>query len=189
MLNAKSPKYWAFKNPGYSWLSLSQIFDISNFALSGIIYPVQYLAFDQSKNLSVSGISISRIFAYVKQIVRFLEQFFLVISNFSQNFQNVLQFFFSNSFFSTPAGTITATVPAKISEDSHVEFFLSFFWSNVLIRLFWSLEYSIKEIVHFLLIFFPSKQSLEHVKLRVSGVKFRIKKNKPNPNLNVLLSL
>ena len=135
MLNTKSPKYWAFKNPGYSWLSLSQILDISNLALSGIIYPVQYLAFDQRKNLSVSGISISRIFAYVKQIVRFLEQFFLVISNFSQNFQNVLQFFFtnfSNSFFSTPAGTIIATVRAKMSEDSHVEFFLSFFE-----RMFW----------------------------------------------------
>ena len=54
-----------------------------------MLYLEQFiLAFEQSKKLSVSRISISWIFAYIEQIFQSLEQFFLVISDFSQNFQN-----------------------------------------------------------------------------------------------------
>ena len=70
--------------------------DISNFAISRTIYPVPcgHLTHDQSKKLSVPLISISRIFAYVEQIFRSFEQFSLVISNCSQNFQNFSCIFF-----------------------------------------------------------------------------------------------
>ena len=136
MLNTKSPKYWAFKNPGYSWLSLSQIFDISNFALSGIIYPVQYLAFDQSKK--ISQYLESRYLEFLpmsNKLSGFLSSFFSLSQIFpkiSKTFCNFSSQISQIVFFSTPARTITATVPARMSEESLVEFFLSFFD-----RMFW----------------------------------------------------
>ena len=62
-----------------------------------------HIALDQSKKLSVSRISIFRIFAYVKQTFRSLEQVSLVISNFPQCFQNFpCNFSFQISIFQQP---------------------------------------------------------------------------------------
>ena len=74
----------------------------------------------------------------IHKIFRFLEQFSLVISNFSQNFQSFFCNFSSQiSFFSTPASTIAAVVPAIMSKDSQINLFCSSFWSNVLTRFFY----------------------------------------------------
>ena len=97
--------------------------------LEKFILSLGNLALDQRKKLSVSQILISQIFATVKRIFQSLEQFYLVISNFSQNFQNSLQFLSQISLFSTRSGTIAAIMQARMSKDSLFEFFLS----NVLI--------------------------------------------------------
>ena len=97
-----------------------------------------HLALDQRKKISAYRISLSEIFAYVEQIFRSYEQFPLVISNFSQNFQNFSCNFFSQiSLFSKPAGTNAAIVPVRMSKDSQIKRFGS---------IYFSLEYSIKEV-------------------------------------------
>ena len=87
-----------------------------------------HIALDQSKKLSVSRISIFRIFAYVKQTFRSLEQVSLVISNFPQCFQNFpCNFSFQISIFSTTASTIAANELARMSKDPQINFFCFFF--------------------------------------------------------------
>ena len=80
-----------------------------------------HLALDQSKKLSVSRTSLSRIFTYAEQIFRSLEQFSLVILSFSQNFSSQI------SLFSTPACTIAGIVSAKVNKISQIRFVCSFF--------------------------------------------------------------
>ena len=101
-----------------------------------------HIALDQSKKLSVSRISIFRIFAYVKQTFRSLEQVSLVISNFPQCFQNFpCNFSFQISIFSTTASTIAANELARMSKDPQINFLFCcccfFVWSNVSTQFFY----------------------------------------------------
>ena len=116
----------------YSWLSLFWTLNFAQF--EQFIQLLGHLALDQSKTtLRILN---------VKQILRSLDQFSLVIPNVSQNFHN-----FSPSqislFFSTPFSTTSAITPTKWVKTLK-SIFLFFFLSNVLIRFFLFPQYLIK---------------------------------------------
>ena len=90
---------------------------------------IGHLALDQSKILLVSQIP-SNIFSDP------LSSFLSLSSIFSWTFKTFWNFYSQISLFSTLASTVAAIVTGRRSKDSQIEFFFSFFWSNVLIRFF-----------------------------------------------------
>ena len=131
--------YWLAILPfKYSWFSLSRTLDISNFALSWIIYqvPWSFSTWSKQKTLGILNLDISN-FCLCWTNCSVAWTFLRIISNVSQNLQNLSCNFFLKLVFSTPASTIAAIVPTRTIEDSQINFFLFFFWLNVLTRCFY----------------------------------------------------
>ena len=118
-----------------SWFILSRILYILNFDLEQIIWHL--ISLHQSKKLMVSRISISQILANAEQLFGSLKHVTLAISKMFPKFlKHFCNFFSQISLFLTPACTVPAIEPARMSKYSQIEFFCSFFWSNILIWFF-----------------------------------------------------
>ena len=92
-----------------------------------------HLTLDQSKKNS-------RYLEFLEQIFGTLEQYSLVVSNFPKISKTFYNFCSQISLFSTPAGTTTAIVSAKMIKDWQIDFF-SLFIIEYFDSIFWSLEY------------------------------------------------
>lgn len=121
------------------YLEYSRILDISNNLSGSLIINPLIKQKESSWYLESRYLNIMKFFRkFLKQIFRSLEQFSLVVLDFSQHFRNFSCNFFSQiSLFSTPSSTIAALLPARMSKDSQIIFFCSFFWSNVFTRSFY----------------------------------------------------
>ena len=85
----------------------------------------------------LSRISISQILANAEQLFGSLKHVTLAISKMFPKFlKHFCNFFSQISLFLTPACTVPAIEPARMSKYSQIEFFCSFFWSNILIWFF-----------------------------------------------------
>ena len=132
----------------YSWLLLSLILDISNFALSRTIYLVPWSFSTWSVSVSVNSRFLeSWYLQFLPKSNKFsgpLCSFILLSPNFFKISKMLFNFFSPVALFTTAASAIAAIVPARMSKDSQVNYFYSFFRSIILIQFFLSLEYSIK---------------------------------------------
>ena len=131
----------------YSWLSLSQILDVSNFALSLTIYPVpwSFSTWSKQKNL-VSRISI-----------------FLPVSN---KFSDPLSSLLKLAFFQLPRAQLLQLYQQEWVKTLNLNVFAFFFFSLIecFDSIFWSLDYPIKVLLFLCKTGEPSMSTLNKLK-------------------------